>query len=293
MNAPQTQGLPWRRLVGLLIALSTGSASALAAPAAPVAGETRTFKGITTLMLERVNGEVTIETRDNPTVEVETTPGGPDSPRLELRQDGNKLTAVMITPASGKKSGSVKSTVSGGNTQISVEGEGNTVITQVGDGLVNTVTQPQGPPPLHLTMRIPKSASVSIRQAKGTYRVGDVQGTLELILSQGNASLGHTGTAFLTIDGAADIQAASVTGDLTANVEGSGSILVNGGQVRHLTGTVSGAGDIRLLAEAETARLAIQGAGDIEVSRLKGEPDVTLQGAGSIRVNGREYDADP
>lgn len=290
----QPQGR-WRTPARLLMLVGGLSVAATVWAAPPTAGETRTFKGVTSLVLERVSGEVTIETRDAPTVEVESTHPGGDAPRLELRQDGAVLRAVMTpSPAARRGTGQIKSTVDSGTTHISVEGEGNTVITQVGDGGVsNTVAHPQTVPPLHLTLRIPKSAALSIRQGRGEYRVGDLEGFTEVILSQGNAVLGHLGHAALTIDGAADIQATGVQGDLTARVDGSGSILVHSGHVGQLTGSVSGAGDIRVLAETQKARLSITGAGDIEVSRLKEEPEVTLQGAGSVRVNGQEYDGSP
>lgn len=279
--------MPWMS-AGLVWVMITMMASPTLAGETPPKPDVRRFQNVGSVHLEQVRGVITVVSRDDPVVEVELSGPPKEVARLELRHESGRLIARMSPPAAGDTRGNNVSSSHEG-VHVQVEGSGNTVVTRV-DGRETSSGATGKQEPLRLTLRMPANTHLAMHQIGGTIQVGDRQGFLELTLSQGDASLGKLGDASLVIDGAADIQSRAVHGNLTARVEGSGGILVQGGQVGQLTASITGAGDIRVMANVMRARLAIQGAGDIEISRLRDRPEAILNGAGSMRINGEEYD---
>jgi Putative auto-transporter adhesin, head GIN domain len=94
----------------------------------------------------------------------------------------------------------------------------------------------------------------------------------------------RTQDAKLRVQGAGSIHVDVASGDLELDLPGAGSIEVEKGQVRKLSATLNGAGDIRFGGTATTARLQADGAGSIRVHRVVQKPTVINNAAGEIVV---------
>ena len=90
----------------------------------------------------------------------------------------------------------------------------------------------------------------------------------------------------LTIAGAGDITAPTITGEaLKVSIAGSGDVRV-GGKVEGLTASIAGSGDIRASElEAQNVKVTIAGSGDVTV-RARAALSVNVSGSGDVRYYG-------
>jgi hypothetical protein len=116
----------------------------------------------------------------------------------------------------------------------------------------------------------------------------DVTGDLEADIS-GSGDIEVRGTAGdfdADISGSGDVSASlTIAGGTTVAIAGSGKIIIDG-KAREMEARISGSGNIRGVDfEVEKCRVKIAGSGDVEIS-VKDELDVNIAGGGNVRYRG-------
>ncbi len=138
--------------------------------------------------------------------------------------------------------------------------------------------------PLRIAVEIPAGMPVRIEDFAGEAVVGDTRAPIEVELLSGDVRIGAVGDAKLAVNGAGDIEAGFVGGQLDARVTGSGSIAVADAAIDDLRVGISGAGDVRICGRAETAELDLDGVGSITVDEIGQRPRVRVNGVGGVEV---------
>jgi hypothetical protein len=86
------------------------------------------------------------------------------------------------------------------------------------------------------------------------------------------------------VNGSGDITFATLTGPLSIDNRGSGSLNVGGGAVTHAEVELFGSGRVSLNAPIERLNVSIFGSGDVDAPVTVGELDAEIFGSGDVRV---------
>jgi len=132
--------------------------------------------------------------------------------------------------------------------------------------------------------------------------VGDVAGELTIDLAgSGQITAGAVGNLDADIAGSGDITVgavanganvdiagsgtvtiASLTGELSSDGAGSGSVSVQAGAITDASIDLVGSGDVTITASVERLDVSIAGSGDVEVNGVVGSIDAEIAGSGSV-----------
>jgi hypothetical protein len=96
--------------------------------------------------------------------------------------------------------------------------------------------------------------------------------------------VGDVAAAELAAIGDGSIEVASVAGDVTTRVTGSGMIVVRGGEVAALTVDITGAGVVEIDAPAASAVVNMVGDGTVRLAEVASEPVVSRVGTGRLSI---------
>jgi hypothetical protein len=116
---------------------------------------------------------------------------------------------------------------------------------------------------------------------------GSGKKTVLRIAGSGDVSLGHIGTGNITVAGSGNADIASLRGDATVVVQGSGNVTIDEGDIPSLNVSVRGSGDVKIGANVDEAFLDVMGSGDIKVSTTPKNVSKSVMGSGRIKVGGR------
>lgn len=135
-----------------------------------------------------------------------------------------------------------------------------------------------------------------------TTNVGDVAGLLAVDVSgSGDINAGAAQTlnadvrgsadvvtgavangASLDLSGSGSVTIAALTGDLTSDERGSGSVAVQGGAITTANVDLSGSGDVTIGATVQDLEVSIRGSGGVTVTAAVGNIDADIAGSGSV-----------
>jgi hypothetical protein len=157
----------------------------------------------------------------------------------------------------------------------------------IGDGAVFVSSGVSHSKEVRIT--VPEGSSVNVSNINGKVIVGNTHGPfVGKVSASHNMSVGAVGSANLSNTGSANIDVASVTGNLEVNISGSGNVDVVGGNVPNLEVKASGSGQFEFDGTATNANLLVCGSGDIKVHCVTGRLTQSTSGSGRIRVGGRK-----
>jgi len=138
---------------------------------------------------------------------------------------------------------------------------------------------------IQIDIQVPERTAIKICGVQGKVNIGNVNGSLRAKVSGvGEMIAGSMTKVSAEVSGAGTITILSVKGDVSLNIQGSGNIHINGGQINNLGVKISGTGDINVNATAEEADFDVSGVGNIYVSQVVKRPYKRVSGFGSIRV---------
>jgi Putative adhesin len=151
---------------------------------------------------------------------------------------------------------------------------------------------------LDLTVRLPRSAELSLEDSSGDLEVGsvrtasivdssgdqlihDIAGDLDVIDSSGEIDADHIAGSVKLKDSSGDMELEDVKGDVEVTVDSSGEIEIEQveGSVRILSDS---SGDIRLSRIKRDVTIDIDTSGDINVDDVGGNFTVNTDGSGGI-----------
>jgi hypothetical protein len=88
--------------------------------------------------------------------------------------------------------------------------------------------------------------------------------------------------ADIDLAGSGQVVVASLTGSLTSDGAGSGSLSIGGGAITDASVDLAGSGDVEIAASVQTLDVSIVGSGDVDVANTVGDIDVDIAGSGSV-----------
>lgn len=193
---------------------------------------------------------------------------------------------VVVIKGKDKKVGGGMTVISGGSS-ITIGGgisnysivdgisvQGNTVINVGG---VRNKTQ--------IEVLVPKKTAINIFRVDGKVNIGNVNGPLRLhIKGQNEVNAGSITKVFAKVSGTGNVNIATVKGDVSLEVSGTGSVTIKGGEIGELDASVKGTGRIDIYAKAETADLNVSGVGQVYVLNVVKRPSRNVSGVGRIEV---------
>lgn len=190
---------------------------------------------------------------------------------IEVKQDGNTL----LVQGDGGKSNTRGANVVISGISSSVSINGNNI--NIGHGRANTSA-------CKLLIGVPKVSAVHVDGVQGKIVIGDTEGLLHASALCNKIKVGKVRDATLSVQGSGNIDVGVVDGNLSMNVQGSGSISVRNGSVNQIFVNVMGSGDARFGGEAVNANLSLMGSGDIDVKFIENKPITNIVGSGGINV---------
>lgn len=141
------------------------------------------------------------------------------------------------------------------------------------------------PNDVKIIVQVPKGAAVDLSDVDGRITVGDTEGSLRLSVSgEANVRVGRIGTLRARLSGSSQMDIRQVTGDVSINVSGAGSINIAGGEVKELTVSLSGMGNVHFGGTAQDAYLSVSGMGNVNVDRVVNQLHRSMSGMGRITV---------
>lgn len=156
-----------------------------------------------------------------------------------------------------------------GRTLMSAEGKSGEVrITRRGGQLIMRLDGKIGIP-AQVHVHVPRGISIQVVDVRGGTEIGDTLGPLS-IYSEGIARIfaGKVGYTKVDLGGNGQVAIAEVTEWFTASVRGTGSVRVNGGEVKNARIRLSGTGTVYFGGHAEFADISMSGTGNIYIARV-------------------------
>lgn len=216
------------------------------------------------------------------TLEVRVVEGG-DS-RLVVEGPAEAVDAVDVRFEAGRlvvegpQSGS---SVSVAKSVTVVTGPGATSSVTIGG---NSVESGAAAEPVDVVLDVPRGTGFELQGFVGDAEIGDLESDVVIAIVGGTTRLGAVHAAELSAVGNGRIEAASVMGDLAANVTGDGEISVASGFVEAATVSITGAGRVEVNAPIERAEVTMVGAGIVRLADVAEEPVVSRVGAGRLEI---------
>ncbi len=125
-----------------------------------------------------------------------------------------------------------------------------------------------------LTMDVAGSGSVNAGAAQSLD--ADIAGSADVVV--GAVANG----ASIDIAGSGSVTLASLTGELTSDGAGSGSVNVRGGAITTANIDLAGSGDVDIAATVQALEVSIVGSGGVNVSAQVGTIDAEIAGSGNV-----------
>ncbi|MGD9982008.1 MAG: DUF2807 domain-containing protein [Hyphomonadaceae bacterium] len=117
----------------------------------------------------------------------------------------------------------------------------------------------------------------------GNVRAGSAHGLNADVAGSADVTVGAvSGDAEVDIAGSGSVTMASLTGGLSADGAGSGSVSVQGGAVTDAEIDLAGSGDVTIAAPVERLNVSIVGSGDVDVNGTVGDIEAEIAGSGSV-----------
>ncbi len=134
---------------------------------------------------------------------------------------------------------------------------------------------------LFIKVTVPKGADVRVVDLVGNATIGDTFGPVRLDTA-GDATVGRTSTARISMSGSGKTTVADVAGELRLEIAGSGRIEAhNAGSVR---ADIAGSGDAFVGAVANGINVDIAGSGDFTAQKVNGPVKVDIAGSGNVKI---------
>ncbi len=216
--------------------------------------------------------EITVEPRPDIAFTARSSSGALKS--LDLHMDGGEL--VVSQPLSNSAH---RSTVVVGSQTVIATGN-STAISAIGGGSSDKSTNER----MQLRFAVPSGTPLRINGLTGDLMAGDLRAPVHVLLEAGEVQLGRVGPAILTVGGSGTIRVAEVTDRADLSLDGTGTVIVEGGSVEHLSARLIGTGDIRANVTAQNADILFEGVGIIDVARVLAEPKVRENGVGTVQI---------
>lgn len=191
---------------------------------------------------------------------------------LNVHTDGDEL--VVTGPPSASPAGDT--VVIGSETVVATGG--STAISVIGGNSKSSNERMQ------LRFAVPSGTPLTISGLTGDVRAGDLRAPVRVFLEVGEVQLGRVGPAVLAVSGSGTIRVAEIADKADLSLEGSGTIIVEGGSIEHLSARLIGTGDIRANVTAQNADILFEGVGIIDVARVLAEPKVRENGVGTVQI---------
>ena len=159
-----------------------------------------------------------------------------------------------------------------GSGDLDVENAGNVAVSVAGSG--------------DAEFESVKSADVKV-SGSGDVSFGDIDGSLAAeSRGSGDIEAGDiAGDVIYEASGSANLDTGDVAGDrISIDISGSGDVRIDGGDVKTLTITTSGASEVDYDGTAENADLVATGASDIYVGKVTGDVRSKERGSADISV---------
>jgi uncharacterized protein YaiE (UPF0345 family) len=121
----------------------------------------------------------------------------------------------------------------------------------------------------------------------GDLRTGDIGGDAHLALvGSGDVGAGHVrGALSAQLNGSGDVTVASAAGPTTElRLDGSGDLVVHGGQTGQLNASNHGSGDVSFNGSARESRLEVRSSGDVSVANAGSVDQMTDTGSGAVHI---------
>ena len=136
-----------------------------------------------------------------------------------------------------------------------------------------------------VTVAVPVGATIRIDKLLGAAQIGDIQGDLDCaIQSKTIIAAGQVKNLTVSISGQGEVQVTEASGLIDANINGAGKVRVSKGKVTSFNAIVSGAGNISFLGVADTSHMRVSGMGNIYLTECLSVPQKQVSGLGEIIV---------
>lgn len=193
---------------------------------------------------------------------------------LNVHTDGDEL--VVTGPPSASAAGGT--VVIGSETVVATGG--STAISVIGGSSSDKSTNER----IQLRVAVPSGTPLTIIGLTGDVRAGDLRAPVHVLLEAGEVQLGRVGPAVLAVGGSGTIRVAEVTDKADLSLDGTGTIVIEGGSVQHLSARLIGTGDIRADVTAQSADILFEGVGTIDVARVLNKPKIRENGVGTVEI---------
>lgn len=239
------------------------------------------------LELDQLTANVAVETHLG--VDMEVTITGPEDEVKAIRAYVHDRTLV-IGGSTESGQGGMTVVSHGGSTHIRggrgiVIRSGNFMSNVFGGGMTVISGGSSNESATKVTVKVPLGTPVSVSGGIGNTRLGDINGPLTVnVCADGDVEAGRMTDVNLHVQGSGDIRIAEVTGSAVAQIQGSGDITIEGGNITTLSASIMGSGDVTVDGVAQRASLSVMGSGDIRVARVLERPSKSVMGSGDIRV---------
>ena len=246
----------------------------------------------TSLDVRQVTADVTVEVHDGSDMEVSIV--GPSDLVDDISTNARGGT-LIIEGRPRRSSQGVSISTRGGRTVVTgsviggvVMGGGSLMQSSFGRfGSDTTIITSSGSQtaPVQVRVKVPRGSSVSISDIEGNANIGDTNGPLTLhLMGGGDVNAGSITNLSVTVQGSSDTRVARVNGAVSVQIQGSGDVDIDDGNMSSLNVSVQGSGDVTIGGSADTASLTVMGSGDIKVARVRQRPMERVMGSGGIRV---------
>ncbi|MBF0137082.1 MAG: DUF2807 domain-containing protein [Magnetococcales bacterium] len=233
--------------------------------------------------LENIFHPIQIHTHGQPQTVVRVA-GPLTRDALGIQQRGGQLTIqgkAAEVHASG--SGNVSVTTSYGSIQQTVVGDNAKGVIEIGGLPVASSTS--GGKPIQLNLLVPKGTPVTIAGTCHLVEIDSTAGPLDVDVNGAcDLKAGNMGPTNLRIDGAGDVDIASVSKKLTITALGASNIQIKGGDVESLQVDLNGSGDVFFGGVARKVKVGLQGVGNVTVTKSLSDPEIKIDGVGDVSI---------
>jgi len=141
---------------------------------------------------------------------------------------------------------------------------------------------------VEIVVDVPVHAPITVEGAGGRYRIGDIEGRLDVRLNGiGELIAGRIATGHVDLSGASRVQIVAVDGpELRVRISGTGELTVREGHVEDLIVTVTDAGKAIFGGVATRADLSASATGSIRINQVTASLVERQEGLSRISVHG-------
>ncbi len=135
---------------------------------------------------------------------------------------------------------------------------------------------------LDVHIRAPKGTPLAVDGLVGNIAVGDLESPVKLQLAAVSGTVGNVTRANIEMAGTGKLRVMRVSGPLTAEVAGSGSLIT--GPVGPADVEIAGSGSAAFGAVSGGIKATIAGSGDVSAASINGAAHVEIAGSGSVKI---------